>query len=93
MDTRTDTSASPRAANVHKSAVAARRSGLEFIPYGIVMGPVVTAIGALAAERCGGMTRVVVWATVTTVLAVGAVFLAEPGLVILGRFFRTTRNR
>lgn len=93
MDTRTDAAASPRAADVHRPVVAANRPGLKFIPYGIAMGPVATAIGALVAERWGGMTRVVVWATVTMIFAVGAVFLAEPGLVILSRFFRTTRNR
>jgi hypothetical protein len=93
MDARTDALASPRATDVRRPAVAAKRSGLEFIPYGIATGPVATAIGALATERLGGMTRVVVWTTVTTILAVGAILLAEPGLVILGRFFRTTLNR
>jgi hypothetical protein len=93
MDTRSDAVASPRATDVHEPAVAAKRSGLEFIPYGIAMGSVATALGAMAAERWGGMTRVVVWITVTTIIAVGAVFVAEPGLAILGRFFRTIRNQ
>jgi hypothetical protein len=92
MDTRTDASASPAATNVHEPVVSGRRSGLEYIPYGIAAGPVATAIGALVAERWGGMTRLVVWSTVTTVLSIGAVFLAEPSLVILSRFFRATRN-
>ena len=93
MDTRTDSPASPRATDVRRPVVAGKRSGLEFIAYGVAMGPAATAIGALVAERWGGTTRVVVWTTVTMVLAVGAVFLAEPGLVILSWFFRTTRGR
>lgn len=93
MDTRTDTTSSPRATDVREPVVAAKRAGLEFIPYGLAMGPVATAIGALVAERWGGMARIVVWATVTTILAVGAIFLAEPSLVILSRVFRTIRNQ
>lgn len=93
MDTRTGALASLQATDVHRPAVAARRSGFAFISYGIAVGPVATAIGALVAECWEGITRVVVWTTVTTVLAVGAIFLAEPGLAILSRFFRTARNR
>ena len=93
MDTRADALASPHATDARKPVAAPRRSGLAFIPYGIATGPVAAAVGALVAERWGGITRVVVWSTVTTVLAVGAVLLAEPGLVILSRFFRAARNR
>jgi hypothetical protein len=93
MEARTDALPSPHAAHVHEPVVAARRSGLEYIPYGVAMGSVATAVGALATERLGGATRIVVWSTVTTVLAVAAVLLAEPGLRILSRLFRASRNR
>lgn len=92
MDTGVDALAGPAATDAHDPGVAVRPSGLEYISYGIVVGPVATAIGALVAERWGGVTRLVVWSTVTMALAVGAVLLAEPGLVALSRFFRAARN-
>jgi len=92
MDMRTEALTGPAARDVHEPVVTDRRSGLEYISYGIAAGPVVTAIGALVAERWGGMTRLVVWSSVTTALAIGAVLLAEPGLVVLSRFLRATRN-
>lgn len=92
MDTRADALAGPAATDIHEPVAAVRRSGLGYISYGIAAGPVVTAIGALVAERWGGMARLVVWSTVTTTLAIGAVLLAEPGLVALSRFFRAARN-
>lgn len=57
------------------------------------MSPVTTAIGALAAERLAGVARVMVWSSVTTVLAIGAVFFAEPGLAILSRCLHPTQDR
>lgn len=92
MDTRADAPTSRRAREVHEPVVSGRRSGSDFIPYGIAMGPVVTAVGALVSERLEGTARLVVWSTVTAILAICAVLLAEPGLVILGRIFRATRR-
>jgi hypothetical protein len=92
VGTRIDAPASSAAADAREPAAADRRSGLEYVSYGIAAGPVVTAIGALVSERWVGMTRLVVWSAVTTALAIGAVFLVEPGLVVLSRFFRTARH-
>jgi hypothetical protein len=79
---------------VHPQEIADtnRHRGLAVISYGIVMGPTATAIGALVTQRLSGVARVACWSIVTTVLAIGAVFVAEPGLVILDRCLRSRRN-
>jgi hypothetical protein len=92
MGTRTDTVADLPSARVRQPAGTAIRSRLGFIPYGIAMGPVTTAIGALVAERWGGAARLAVWGVVTAVLAVAAVVFAEPALGILGRLLRRARS-
>jgi hypothetical protein len=69
------------------------RSRLQLIPYGIAMGLVTTAIGALVAERWGGLARLAVWGAVTATLAVGAIVFADPALGILSRLLRLTRSR
>lgn len=92
MDTRADAPTSRRAREVHEPVVSGKRSGSNFITYGIAIGPVATAVGALVTARLEGTTRIVVWSTVTAILAVCAILLAEPGLVILGRIFRSTHR-
>ena len=82
-----------RTLDAHPAINQNRRSGLEHITYGIAMGPITTAIGALVSERLVGITRIAVWSTVTTILAIGAVVLAEPSLNILSRFLRVARGR
>jgi hypothetical protein len=94
MDTRTDVLVpGSQTADLRQATRHNQRSAFQVVSYGIVVGPVTTAIGALASERLAGMARVVVWSGVTTVLAIGAVFLAKPGLAILGRCLRSAQNR
>jgi hypothetical protein len=92
MDTRADAPTSRQVREAHEPVVSSKRPGSDFILYGIVIGPVATAVGALVSERLHGTTRLVAWSTVTAILAVCAILLAEPGLVILGRIFRATRR-
>jgi hypothetical protein len=75
------------------SSIVDRRRSFALISYGIVMGPTVTAIGALVSQRWAGAARVASWTIVTTVLAISAVFVAEPGLTILDRCLRPRRYR
>jgi uncharacterized membrane protein len=92
METRGDAVASLRSAHVQEPAVVPTRSRLDLIPYGIVMGLVTTAVGALVAERWAGTARLAVWSIVTTILAFGAILLAGPALDTLGRFLRGIRG-
>lgn len=93
MGTRAEPVVGQQSTDARRPVVAARRPRREFISYGIATGPVATAIGALVAERWEGTARIVVWSAVTTILALSAIFLAEPGLIILSRVFRATRNQ
>ena len=92
MGTRTDTVADLPSGHVRQPVVRSMRSRLELIPYGIAMGPVTTAIGALVAERWGGAARLAVWSVVTAILAVVAIVFAGPALGILGRVLHCTRS-
>jgi hypothetical protein len=94
VGTRADTSAGRlRVANLEEAASTNRRQGLILIPYGIVMGPTVTAIGALVTQRLTGIARVTSWISVTAVLAIGAIFAAEPALVLLDKYLWAHRER
>jgi hypothetical protein len=94
MDTRTDALArESRVRDVDEAGGLGRRQGFLLISYGIVAGPITTAIGALVAQPLSGLVRIVAWSTVTTVLAIGAIFIAQPGLIILDRYLHSTRAR
>jgi hypothetical protein len=62
--------------------------GLPLISYGLSMGLVTTATGALVASGAAGTAQVIIWIVATAVLAGSAVLLAEPTLSLLGRCLR-----
>jgi hypothetical protein len=73
------------AASFHAERRPTRRLIIELIAYGAPAGLVATALGALMSSAVAGSARIVLWITVTGVLALGAIRLADP---ILAIFFR-----
>jgi hypothetical protein len=82
-----------RARAVQETGSQSRRRGLKLISYGIVMGPITTALGAFLSQRLTGATRITVWLIATALLAIAAIFAAKPGLVMLDRCLRPNRDR
>lgn len=67
---------------------AGSRPGLRpvlLLSYGVVMGLVTTALGALASSGVSGQVKLVTWIGVTTFLAAGAVWIADTVFVALLR--------
>jgi hypothetical protein len=70
-----------------------RRNGLALVTYWVEAGVASTAAGAWASAAVPGRWRVPVWAGVTTVLAAAALWVAEPAIALLSRYFRAAGAR
>lgn len=67
--------------------------GLAVVSYWIEAGIATTAAGAWATKTLSGTARTAVWIGVTAVLAVGAMWLAEPSISVLSRYFAAAGPR
>ncbi len=93
MDVRTETSAAQYSVDPESAADDSSSVGLSAIYYGLVAGPVATALGAVVSIRLTGTARAVVWVSATSVLAAGAIYLAQPGMELIRRCLRSVRLR
>ena len=70
-----------------------RHDGLALVTYWAEAGIASTAAGAWASTALSGRLRILVWVGVTTVLAVAAIWFAEPVIGLLSRGYRAGRSR
>jgi hypothetical protein len=69
----------------HTDTKFTRRLGLQLLVYGATAGLVTTALGAFVSSGLTGPAKIVLWVLVTGVLAVGAIGLSDPVVVVLVR--------
>jgi len=73
--------------------VSRSRERLAMVTYWIEAGVVSAAAGAWAATALSGHLRILLWAGVTTALAVTAILVAEPAIALLARCYQTPLSR
>jgi hypothetical protein len=61
------------------------RLGFQLLVYGATAGLVTTALGAFVSSGLSGPTKIFLWILVTGILAVGAIGLSDPVVVVLVR--------
>lgn len=64
-----------------------------WVGYGAGTGIVTSAAGAAVSSRLSGAPRISMWIGVTTILAIGAIWLAEPAVNLLARWVRYAETR
>lgn len=79
-------------ASASAGPVTRGRRVLPLAVYGLAAGSVTTAAGLWASSRLSGTARLVAWIGVTAVLAIGAMWGAEPAIGILGRCYQRGRR-
>jgi len=75
------------------SAGNTRRNGIPLAIYGVEAGMVATAAGAWVSSGTSGPGRLVIWAVVSTALAVAAAWFAVPAVTVLMRIAGFELNR
>jgi hypothetical protein len=77
----------------HLAQAGRRRTGLAIVTYWVEAGVISTAAGAWAATVLSGQLRILLWAGVTTVLAVAAILVADPAIALLARCYQMPLRR
>jgi hypothetical protein len=91
MDVDTESATAQSPSDLREIGREQHLGGLAALCYGLVAGPITAALGAVVSVRMTGSTRVVVWVSATALLAIGAIYLAEPGMLMIRRCLRSSQ--